>query len=280
MVASIQRDGGRVMAEPEVIPGTLEQNQLPQAASIDKEFVRKLAEACDAVGGVEKKGKNVEKGYMYLRAADVAKAFRHELFSRGIVIFQNEMAPEYIEYRTAKDYRGLDCRIAIEYTITDGESRYSLMAYGQAMDTSDKALYKAKTGALKYFLRGLGILPDEKDDVEADSPEARITEAEKAADQREELAQRRIAEEKAKVTQQLKDSLQKEAVPPSSYISEAQRKRLFAIGKQLRLSESEIREAVGACGYEHTAEIPKTAYNKVIDFMDPDFKFHDQKLAH
>lgn len=138
-------------------------------------LVKKIAEAADAVGGVEKKGKNEAQGYKYLKAADVAKAFRHELLGRGVLLLQNEMAPEYIEYQTAKGTRGIDCRMAIEFEMTDGYASIFKMAHAQAMDTSDKAGFKAKTGALKYFLRGLGLIPDEKDDPETDSPDAEFT---------------------------------------------------------------------------------------------------------
>lgn len=60
------------------------------------------------------------------------------------------------------------------------------------MDSGDKAIYKCKTGALKYFLRSLAIIPDEKDDPEADeevdaltSGDKRIKEYEDAFDRRE-----------------------------------------------------------------------------------------------
>jgi len=137
-----------------------------------KSLIQKLADACDAVGGVEKKGKNEKQNYKYLKAADVAKAIRHELFSRGIVIMFDEK--EFTQLRSIKTNSGGEMgefMLRSEVTFLDGESSEKLGpfgAYGVAMDTGDKAIWKAKTGALKYVLRGIGLIPDEKDDPEAD----------------------------------------------------------------------------------------------------------------
>lgn len=134
-------------------------------------LVEMLAEACNAVGGVEKKGKNKEQGYSYQRATDVAKAMRHEFFKRGIVIIPSEEAPEFIQVgETIKKSPIFECRLGINYRIMGHGSEITVRGYGAARDSSDKAIWKAKTGALKYFLRGVGLLPDEKDDPERDSP--------------------------------------------------------------------------------------------------------------
>ncbi len=73
---------------------------------MEKTLVAKIAEACDAIGGVEKKGQNKEQGYAYQRATDVAKVFRHELFSRGCLLIPNEETPDYSEFIT--DYVEID----------------------------------------------------------------------------------------------------------------------------------------------------------------------------
>lgn len=135
-----------------------------------KSLVRKLAEACDAVGGVEKKGRNEFQKYNYVKAADVAKAIRHELFRRGILVLIDEKA--WTEERQIKTNSGDSIplmRLHAEITFRDEyESVGPINAYATAFDSGDKAIYKAKTGLLKYALRGLGLIPDEKDDPEAD----------------------------------------------------------------------------------------------------------------
>src|SRR5208283_2485135 len=120
--------------------------------SEEMNLIAKIAAACDAVGGVEKKGQNVQQGYKYVKAADVAKAIRHELFSRGVIVLQDEMEPTFIEIATKSGGTSLECRMEIEFTLTDGVSEKNVSAWGIARDSGDKSIYKAKTGALKYFL--------------------------------------------------------------------------------------------------------------------------------
>ncbi len=144
-----------------------------------KTLVEKLAEACDAVGGVEKKGRNEAQRYDYVKAADVAKAIRHELFERGIVIIPDELecVTKQITYQNAKGEIRFSNEVTLRtaYTITNGLETLIMHGYGIAWDSGDKAIYKAKTGALKYFLRGLGLIPDEKDDPEADESVDRVS---------------------------------------------------------------------------------------------------------
>lgn len=138
------------------------------AVEVPKTLVEKLAAACDEVGGVEKRGKNTSQNYEYVKAADVAKAIRHELFSRGIILIADEESLEWIEFETKSGTVMKECRLKVAYRIRDAKEEIVVHAFGVGMDAGDKAIYKAKTGAQKYFLRGLGLIPDEKDDVEAD----------------------------------------------------------------------------------------------------------------
>lgn len=130
-----------------------------------KPLIGKLAEACDAVGGVPKKGQNEE--YNWQRWADIAAAFRHELFHRGIVILADDKS---IDEKIYKNHAGLLYRYACltrEYRITDGPETITIAAFGRGMDVGDKAIWKAKTGCDKYLLRELGLIPDEADEPEA-----------------------------------------------------------------------------------------------------------------
>ncbi len=140
------------------------------AKHITKNLVEKLAEACNAVSGVEKKGRNEFQRYNYVKAADVAKAIRHELFSRGILVIIDEK--EWTERRQITTNSGgtmPEMLLRSEVTFRDGvEILGPFTAFATAMDSGDKAIYKAKTGVLKYVLRGIGLIPDERDDPEFD----------------------------------------------------------------------------------------------------------------
>jgi hypothetical protein len=135
-----------------------------------KTLVAKLAEACNAVGGVEKKGRNDFHNYNYVKAADIAKLVRHEFFKRGIILTISEK--EFVQTRIIKTNSGGEMPewlLKCEVTFHDGsETLGPFGAFGVAADKADKALYKAKTGCLKYVLRSIGLIPDEKDDPEFD----------------------------------------------------------------------------------------------------------------
>lgn len=135
-----------------------------------KSLVGKLAEALLAVDSVEKKGRNTQQNYSYVRAADVANAVRKELFRRGVIMTADVEKTEWSEFTTNKGSRMTVCRLTVAYTLHDADSqeRITFHGLGEAFDSGDKAVYKAHTGALKYALRTLGLIPDEAADPEAD----------------------------------------------------------------------------------------------------------------
>lgn len=135
-------------------------------------LVTKLAKACRSVEFVEKKGHNQNQNYNYVRATDVADAIRGEFFNRHIILVCDEK--DYRHIRTIKTNSGgemAEYLLHCEYTFVDGDTGEKLGpfgAFGTAMDSGDKHCYKAKTGALKYVLRGIGLIPDENADPEKD----------------------------------------------------------------------------------------------------------------
>lgn len=156
-----------------VLPEAQEQTEIPRSQPDSppvKSLVGKLAEAFANVGGLEKQGKNTAQGYAYLKAADVAKAVRMELFKRGIVMTADVVNSQWSEFQTMKGSRMTVCRLTVMFTFHDSDSdeHIAFRGVGEAFDTGDKACYKATTGALKYALRTSGLIPDEKDDPEAD----------------------------------------------------------------------------------------------------------------
>lgn len=153
--------------------------KVPHSSPGSLSLAGKLAEACANVGGVEKRGRNEAQRYDYVKAADVAKSIRKELFNRGVVVIPDEIecTTKQISFQNAKGETRNSNEVIVKtaYIITDGKETLTFHGYGIAWDAGDKAVYKAKTGALKYFLRGLGLIPDEKDDPEADESIDRAT---------------------------------------------------------------------------------------------------------
>lgn len=156
-----------------------------------KSLIAKLAEACNAVGGVEKKGRNEFQRYAYVKAADVAKAIRHELFQRGILVLIDEKEwGKIADIPTNSGNTIALMQLRAEVTFQDEAAKLGpISAFATAMDSGDKAIYKAKTGLLKYALRGLGLIPDEKDDPEFDESvdeqtDARVTSPQERKDRK------------------------------------------------------------------------------------------------
>ena len=230
-------------------------------------LVAKLAAACDAVGGVEKLGKNEQQGYKYVKAADVAKAIRHELFRRGVVVLGHEHPPEFIAVELAPDREGRprtmsECHLRVTYRLMDGTEMIEIDGYGVARDSGDKAIYKAKTGALKYFLRGLGLIPDEKDDPEFDEDGNEVKR--RGKDEQADFAKEKIERMKQEAKPAPAPALPKD----STTITEGQRKRLFAIAREKGWSETALRDLVGSHGFEHTSEITRKAYDAIVQDIE------------
>lgn len=128
-------------------------------------LVEKLAAAALAVDRLQKLGDNGE--YKYLRAFDVCDALRKELFSRGVVII-----PEDVEVKQRRPYETVtgditdEVEVRVQYRVTDGVDVISGAGCGIGQDYHGKAIYKAHTGALKYFLMAIGLIAGAEDDPE------------------------------------------------------------------------------------------------------------------
>lgn len=129
-------------------------------------LAEKLAEAGAAISDLVKEGDNGE--YTYLRAYDVLKEVRRELFKRGVVIIPAEV----LGVEHARPYESVsgdivdEVRIRMRYHITDGEETISGQGAGVGQDYKGKALYMALTGSLKFFCQAIGLIAGIPDDPE------------------------------------------------------------------------------------------------------------------
>jgi hypothetical protein len=125
-------------------------------------LAKKLVEVMLAVKSVEKKGKNEAQSYDYVKAADVAGPIRAELAKRGVLLVPDVVETVHFEKagKEGKSQQGI--HIKVKYTFIDSEDgeRLDFHGYGTGLDTGDKGIYKAHTGALKYALRMFFLLPD------------------------------------------------------------------------------------------------------------------------
>lgn len=158
-------------------------NWFEPAPPVRKSLAEKLSEVSQAVGGIGQKGWNELDGFAYTRWFDVASAVRGEMAKRHIVLIPQEI--EIIEEKSVmvptkdgSNMPGVQIKIRRGYNLTDGFETIHGWSVGVGEDHRDKAMYKADTGAEKYFLRDLFIIPNREDDPElvADKAQAELAE--------------------------------------------------------------------------------------------------------
>jgi hypothetical protein len=158
-------------------------NRKPQPVKVQS-LAAKLAEVCEAVGGVPKEGHNQVDGYHYQRWRDISRAIRGEFSKRGLTLVPGEATvvsalDVLVENKKHEKVPGVRLTLQRRYDITDGLQTMSFWGIGVGEDVKDKALQKADTGALKYGLRDMFLIPDVEDDPEevADASEKAIKQA-------------------------------------------------------------------------------------------------------
>jgi hypothetical protein len=146
--------------------------QLKEVAE-KRSLVRKLAEVTATVDRVAKSGRNDFHKYDYATEADIAAAVRHGMAERHLALFPDTEDAKFEDIGTKNGTQRM-CTAKVRFTVEDGESgeTRSFVVYGQGQDAGDKAFYKALTGAEKYALLKLFMIPT-GDDPEAESPPAK-----------------------------------------------------------------------------------------------------------
>jgi hypothetical protein len=145
----------------------------PEPPSLAARIVAAMAD----VGSIAKAGRNKDQGYAYQKAADIFEATQEAFAKQGVLLIPDE---DFIEWpdplvtRVRADGSGgttmFICRCRMLYTLRDvisGET-IAIKSTGLAYDTSDKALNKAKTFALKTFLKQMLLIGEEEDDGDAE----------------------------------------------------------------------------------------------------------------
>ena len=136
-----------------------------------KQIAAKLTKIMQACSYVQKTGYNDFHKYKYATAADVLEKANESMVLNNVASI---VRPEIIEFRDVQNARGATEHLAtVKTTITliDCESgeTIDLIGMGSGQDSSDKAIMKAQTAALKYaWMMSLNISTG--DDPEADGP--------------------------------------------------------------------------------------------------------------
>ena len=134
-----------------------------------KGLYAKLAEVMGEVGYVQKRGRNTFHNYDYVTEADLLDAVRDKLAARNIMILPSI---KELQERTIATKKGESTisTVLMDFTFVDGDSgeQHTVTMVGQGEDAADKGIYKALTGAAKYFVMKAFLVPT-GDDPEADT---------------------------------------------------------------------------------------------------------------
>lgn len=103
-----------------------------------------MARILSEISRVPKAGYNAHHKYHYVTEADLADHIRPLLAKYGIsIIFSMENVADL-----SNDITQVECLI----TLADESESFQTRVFGRGRDTQDKGIYKAITGAMKYWL--------------------------------------------------------------------------------------------------------------------------------
>lgn len=128
-----------------------------------KELSSKLVKVMAEVTSVGKSGFNSHQKYAYAKEADILEVLRVALVKHNVFIFTSVES-------AVKD--GDLTTVSVKYTLVDADSGNSMQvsAVGVGFDKQDKGIYKAITGANKYFLMKTFQLPTHDDPEDDGTP--------------------------------------------------------------------------------------------------------------
>lgn len=107
--------------------------------------------------------------YKYFSEAGYKKLFTELFSTAGLEVTSNIVE---VERFVVEGKQNNGRQVKVEFTLTDVETGYSETStfYGEGFDKGDKGIYKAYTGALKYYLANTFMVAT-GDDPEVESPE-------------------------------------------------------------------------------------------------------------
>jgi hypothetical protein len=164
-------------------------------ATVKPGLIQKLAAITSLVSRIPKRGRNEFHKYDYATEADVSESIRQHFADANIMLIGRVDGHE----QTILTPGGADkapmmlSTVRMTFTLFDGDSgeRLEFPWIGAGSDKGDKGIYKALTGAEKYFLLKLFLIPTgddpERDDAHqkpapAARPVERHTEREPGSD--------------------------------------------------------------------------------------------------
>jgi len=217
----------------------------------------KLATAVAAVRTVRRNGINEAQRYKYAMESDIlteAKRVLGEAKVITVVDLKSVSIPRSIPRRDGSGMAIYRVWLAVTFIDTEGGEHWTTYGCGEAMDAGDKAIYKAITGALKYVLTKVLLIPT------GDDPER---------EQRDEREDRRRRAPAAGTSAPVEPGQLHLATPQATrangFITEQENTRFWAASRRDGAhGADEVRTWLGTLGYESSKHIPSTEFARLL----------------
>lgn len=126
----------------------------PPAMYTGANLAKKILSVMRDVGVVKKDKKNDFYKYQYASDEAIVTAIRDSLIKNGLCVTSSQKSCVEIMQKTGKGEDQTLTKLEMEFELTDADSGESKLVvfFGYGSDKADKGVYKAMTGAEKYFL--------------------------------------------------------------------------------------------------------------------------------
>lgn len=205
---------------------------------------QKMSEVAAECGFAQFDNKNAHFNYKYASAAGVIRMVNKALTSRGIAVGTQS---ELLNYTVGDDGKTRHAVIRLTLRFTDGEDAIEAQGIGEGSDKTDKAIYKANTGAYKYALAHALAMAWGAEDPEASTETGESTAKPKTAAKKAPSARAKKATEPPPVLgriQAAKDTAELEATKDDIRALKASDEKAYQEMRQAYLArESELKAA-------------------------------------
>jgi hypothetical protein len=132
---------------------------------IPKGIAKKLSQVMAAVGRIPKNGYNDRQQYKFAKEDDVLECVRSELSSRSLIMVPDVDSMKIHSHTTKGGSEQRIVTLEVDFIISDGDTDEEAVftMVGEGQDAGDKASYKAVTGATKFALLKLFLIPTGND---------------------------------------------------------------------------------------------------------------------
>lgn len=144
-------------------------------------ILKKLHTIQASIEKMEKDGKNSFQNYSYLSETQITIKMKNLLDSEKVLFTYSSKITGSKEWDNAKGVKQILTDVEVTYHFFDIESGEGItgIAAGQGIDSGDKGVYKAITGAIKYIYMKTFNIPT-GDDPEKDDQPKRVVEKKQA----------------------------------------------------------------------------------------------------